>query len=408
VRILKLVAALLAAVAGALAAAYLWHAPEGPPAGSESARRLRLGPHAVASAERSFVDATRATPAHGGFAGAPERRLEATLWFPAEDPTPHPLVVYSHGFMSMRSEAVRHAEHLASHGMVVVAVDYPATNFRAPGGPNALDVASQPVDVSFLIDAITGWSEAERPFRGGIDPARIGVAGLSLGGLTSTLAAFHPVLRDPRLSAAVSIAGPSAIFSSAFFAHARLPFLMIAGDADAMVDFAANAAPLPGKLQHGGALLAIGGGSHTGFSPMADGLMRAFGSPDRIGCFALTRTLEVDAMRERYAALGRPEQGVVIPNEVVMPCAHGVPPRALAAGRQLAITTLALHAFLESHWAKNTETRADAARFLAEGLGRDFPEAALTPIAPAGLGRVERPEAPRVPEIHLEAERPSL
>ena len=55
----------------------------------------------------------------------------------------------------------------------------------------------------------------ERPFAGGIDRDRIGAMGLSLGGLTTTLVAFHPTLGDPRIRAAVSIAGPSAMAFSA-------------------------------------------------------------------------------------------------------------------------------------------------------------------------------------------------
>ena len=108
--------------------------------------------------------------------------------------------------MSTRSEAERNAEHLASHGYVVIAADYPLSNFRAPGGPIVTDAVNQPGDVSFLIDTVTGWSADQRPFRGEIDPERIGAAGLSLGGFTTTVATFHPTRRDPRISAAVSIA----------------------------------------------------------------------------------------------------------------------------------------------------------------------------------------------------------
>jgi hypothetical protein len=258
---------------------------------------------------------------------------------------------------------------------------------------------SQPGDVSFLIDSVTDWSEAERPFRGTIDPARIGAAGLSLGGLTTTLAAFHPTLRDPRLSAAVSIAGPSALFAPRFFATARTPFLMIAGDADAIVDYAANAAPLPSKLAHGGALLTLAGGSHTGFSPMADGVLRILGNPDRVGCFALSRTLRLAPREHPFASLGGEEQGVLT-LELPRPCARGAPSRALAAGRQSMITSLALRAFFESTWESDAAKRSASARFLAETLARDFDEVRYQAIAPLPPSReVERIEAPARPGI---------
>jgi predicted dienelactone hydrolase len=288
-RWLGLVAVLLGAL---LAVAWLRAAPEPPAAGSESARRLAARPLAVGTSDHTFVDSSRATHANGDFPGAPERTLEATLWYPEGKPGPHPLVVYSHGFMSSRGENVPLAELMASHGYVVASVDYPLTNGRAPGGPNVDDAVSQPGDVSFVIDTLTGWSEDARPFEGSIDPRRIGVAGLSLGGLTTTLVTFHPKLRDPRIAAAVSIAGPAAFFSPEFFAQADVPFLMIAGTGDAMVEFDANAAATPAKLRRGG-LLAIEGGSHAGFAAFADMFpLRLLGNPDSIGCAALTSNLE--------------------------------------------------------------------------------------------------------------------
>ena len=264
-RVLQILLGLISMLALGIVAAYLISAPAGPARGSASDLRLRSGPHAVRSQGHTLVDSSRATQANGDYAGAESRTLETTLWFPEDAGGAHPLVVYSHGFMSMRSEAARYAEHLAGHGLVVISADYPLTNFRAPGGPNIRDLASQPGDVAFLIDSVTGWTEGQ-PFRGTIDAERIGVAGLSLGGLTSTLAAFHPTLRDPRISAAVSIAGPSAMFTRRFFETADVPFLMIAGDVDEIVDYASNAAPLPMKLAHGGALLTLAGGTHTGLA----------------------------------------------------------------------------------------------------------------------------------------------
>ena len=408
-RALKLLAGLVAVAFAGILSAYGLTRPEGPSSLSTSAARLAPGPHAVASVDRTLVDATRSTPAHGDHAGATTRTLAVTLYYPDGADGAHPLVVYSHGFMSMRSEAVAYASHLASYGTVVVSADYPATNFGAPGGPNIADAVSQPGDVAFLIDAVTGWSDAERPFRGTIDAARIAAAGLSLGGFTSTVAAFHPTLRDPRIRAAVSIAGPSATFGRRFFETARVPFLMIAGDADVIVDYAANAAPLPSKLAHGGGLLTLAGGSHAGFAPMANGLMRIFGNPDRIGCWALSRNLALRPRENPFAALGGDEQGVLARAEAPQPCATPAPKRALAPGRQGMISTLALRAFLESVWESDPAKRAESERFLAEGIAADFPEArfeaiaALPPSREPALARLPSASAPTseaaVPEL---------
>ena len=364
-------------LAAVLGVAWIARAPEPPAAGSESARRLAPGPLAVGSSDHVFVDASRPTDPNGDFPGAPERRLDATLWYPADEPGPHPFLVYSHGFMSMRRENAPLAELLASHGYVVVSVDYPLTNRSAPGGPNVRDAVNQPADVRFVIDQVLGWTEGERPFAGEIDRERIGALGLSLGGLTTTLATFHPRLRDPRIGAAVSIAGPAAMFSPAFFATADVPFLMIAGTKDAMVEYPANAVPIPDRIRSGG-LLSIEGASHAGFAAFADMFpLRLLGNPDRIGCAALTRNLEANAVENPFARLGGPADGIVIDPGASLPCRNGAPGDALAAGRQLMITRLAALAFFESRFARDGAERASQEAFLQETLARDFAEASF-------------------------------
>ena len=374
-QIVRILGVIVLALAVLLTGAFLASAPPPPPAGSESARRLEPGPLAVGSVDRRFVDGSRPTAANGDFTGAPERTLEATLWYPLGQSTPHPLLVYSHGFMSMRGENVPLAELLASHGYVVVSVDYPLTNRRAPGGPNVADAVNQPGDVRFIVDQILGWSESERPFAGSIDRERIGALGLSLGGLTTTLAAFHPRLRDPRIRAALSIAGPAAMFDQRFFATTDLPFLMVAGTADAMVDFQTNAAPIPSKVARGG-LLTVDGASHAGFAAFADMFpLRLLDNPDSLGCRALVGNLESRGVENPFAGLGGPEDGVVLDGNFSPPCAHGAPEEVLAAGRQLMITRLAALAFFESQFARDPAERASQESFLTETLPRELPEA---------------------------------
>lgn len=362
------------AVAAVLAAAFALKAAAPPAADSESARRLASGAHRVATFDTVFVDASRPTDANGDFAGAPERTFAATLWYPEGASDAHPLLVYSHGFMSMRSENAPLAALLASHGYVVVSVDYPLTNYGAPGGPNVRDALSQPGDVRFVIDRVLAWEPGERPFAGEIDRERIGAIGLSLGGLTTTLATFHPRMRDPRIAAAVSIAGPAAMFSPAFFATADVPFLMIAGTSDAMITYASNAAPTPRKVRTGG-LVSIEGASHAGFAVFSDMFpMRLLANPDSIGCYALTRNLQFP--ENPFEKLGDAAEGILLDPDVLLPCRDGAPASALSAGRQLMITRLAALAFFESRFGPDTERAAHEA-FLHETLARDFPEASF-------------------------------
>ncbi|MFV2090924.1 MAG: alpha/beta hydrolase family protein, partial [Pseudomonadales bacterium] len=229
-KILSGLAGLLVLLIAALASVYLATGPEAPPADSESARVLQSGPYSVGNAELTLVDDSRPTKENDDYPGAENRTLITTIWYPeGGESEPHPLVIYSHGFMSSREGGNYLARALASHGYVVAAADYPLTHMGAPGGPEVSDVSNQPGDVSFLIDTLLGLEDDEKPFTGEIDQMRIGVMGLSLGGLTSTLVAYHPRWRDKRIRAVISIAGPASMFTRRVFLDSTAPLLVIAG-----------------------------------------------------------------------------------------------------------------------------------------------------------------------------------
>lgn len=356
--------------------------PQPLPEGSDSAARLAPGPHAVASFDERFVDDSRRTPANGDFAGAPQRELEGTVWYPQEPAGPVPLLLFSHGFTSMRGNGRYLAEHLASHGYAVVAVDYPLTSLGAPGGPNERDVVNQPGDLSFLIDTLLAYSDSSgHRLSGRLDAARIGVFGISLGGLTSTLATYHPQWRDPRIAASISIAGPTLFFTERFFAGVQRPFLMLAGEQDALVPYATNAAPIPGKVP-GGELLTVHGASHTGFSGGAL-WFRGLRNPDAIGCFAVERSIE-DGSEDSWAGmLGSPAQGIDydIPNEL---CRVDPLPEALNVSRQHMITRLVVTAFFDREFAPQPRRRAAAGRFLSTTLPAELAEVSYRGPATGG------------------------
>ncbi len=71
--------ALLGLLCFAPGCATVWQGltPQGPPAETESARRLRAGPWKVAREDLRLVDASRTTPAHHDLPAAPERRVRA-------------------------------------------------------------------------------------------------------------------------------------------------------------------------------------------------------------------------------------------------------------------------------------------------------------------------------------------
>ncbi len=377
-RLLLIAVALLAVLfAVGLGIAWIRTAPGALPEGSESAARLAPGPHPVGNVELEWVDTSRPTAANGDYPGSPERSFQVALWFPEGAPGEHPLAAYSHGFVSSRHGGTYLVEHLASHGYVVVSADYPLTHIQAPGGPNDRDVVHQPADVSFLIDQAMALQGRERPFEGAIDAERIGVFGLSLGGITTTLVAFHPEWRDPRVAAAISIAGVGDVFGPRFFDHAAVPFLMIAGTADAIVDSELNALPIPDRT-HDGGLVSIAGGTHVGFTQVAAGLMRVLGNPDTVACRLGGADPEASPENPFSGLFGTTEQGLLEVAEYPPPCVKRSE-WTMAAGRQQMLTTLVVRAFFESHFAHEPGVRADHQEFLVRILPAELAEVTYTP-----------------------------
>ncbi len=339
----------------------------GPPADSESARRWASGPFSVAAQELRFVDDSRPTMANGDAPASAQRSLPVTVWTPIGSGDALPLVVYSHGFTGSRHEMAYLLEHLAVHGSVVAALDFPLTNGEAPGGPNYLDLARQPGDVRFVIDSLLAGPEGAA-FAGRLDPERIGLAGLSYGGLTTTLLAFHPDEADPRVKAAVSIAGPAEMFAPRFFASGGPPFLMIAGTEDAFVSYARNAETLLEKLP-GAGLFTIQAGTHLGFVEFAATWMRFGHSPDATACGAITDQFEAGEERagDPFQPLGGLEAGIDVASWQV-PCRGTEFARAMRPQQQHWITAVAVRAFFDSLFAEDAPARAEARRFLREVL----------------------------------------
>jgi len=242
----------------------------------------KRGPFAVGVTTLTLVDESRPMDANGSYPGADSRTLVTEVWYPAEgaaseleirdtpldrSAAPYPLIVFSHGYTGIRRQSTTYTSHLASHGYVVVSADYPLTNMSAPGGPRLGDVLNQPADVSFLIDSFLGFShQAGHQLEGAVDEEAIGLTGHSLGGLTTLLAAFGP-LRDPRVKAALPIAGPACLVGAATYDTPAVPLLVLGGSEDRIVSWdsvrAAYDMAEPPKY-----LLAVLGGNHLRFADL--------------------------------------------------------------------------------------------------------------------------------------------
>lgn len=375
-RILKILAGVVVTAIVLAIAVFIATGPKRPDADSASAAWLQAGPYRVAQTDITFVDASRPTAENRGEPGHPDRTLVTTIWYPEQYQGDMPLIIHSHGILSSRLEMPYLMEALASHGYVVAAADYPLTNGATPGGANANDVINQPADISFLIDSILGLSDAEKPFAGNIDTARIGLSGYSLGGLTTYLATFHPQLRDPRVRAAVAIAGPSAPFSSLFFASSDAPVLAIAGTADALIEYRRNAADLPERADDV-TVVGITGGSHLGFVGAADPTFRFMHNPDSLGCSAVMAALGENP-NEAFEILGTPDQGVDMSRDLPDICGDENYAEAVHPGEQHMITQVAALSFFESVFDPDPATRQEAHDVLTRELDRDFSQASVS------------------------------
>jgi dienelactone hydrolase len=212
------------------------------------------GPYAVGSRTFTFVDTSRATPANRTFGGAPTRTLPTLVLYPAHGDTNgsitpdaepvrrehgFPLIVFSHGFGASGPAYQGLLQLFAREGYVVAAPTFPLSSRAAPGGPTIADLPNQPGDVSFVITSMLGVDRHDRGgLRGTIDEHHVGVAGHSLGAITTLLVATNTCCEDPRIDAAVSFSGLELpIGRGAFFGAPTPPLMLVHGNADGTIPY---------------------------------------------------------------------------------------------------------------------------------------------------------------------------
>ena len=129
---------------------------------------------------------------------APGREVDATVCAPADaggeisGDGPFPLLILSPGALQSRDQYMSYCEHLATWGFFVIAQDIIGNNGWFPPANHKRPAA----DVSAIID----WATSEEnAWAGAIDGNAIGVAGHSMGGKVSLLAAAQ----DARIGAVV-------------------------------------------------------------------------------------------------------------------------------------------------------------------------------------------------------------
>ncbi|MFO0693894.1 MAG: hypothetical protein U0230_10095 [Polyangiales bacterium] len=346
------------------------------------------GPYTVGILDLTFVDSSRSTPAHGTYPGAPDRTLPTWIYYPASgvatgskaaDGRPFPIVLYSHGFSSTRSENLELVSHLASHGFIVIAPTFPVSNLGAPSGPSGIDLPEQPRDLTFLLNqALTLSATPGHPLEGAVDATRVAAAGVSLGGMTTLLVTYHTSLRDPRIDVAVAMAPVSGLFTPTFYEPSNAPLLVLHGDIDAILDYRVHAEAVRANAHAPRSLLTIAGGTHTGFTALSHLFEDATNNVDSVGCMQLTMggSSDPNLMYSMWiTSLGGAQAGVEQPATASAFCPATLPD-GMHPIRQLSITSAAAYAFIASYLDADPIVRDRACAFSEHTLPEE-PELTL-------------------------------
>jgi predicted dienelactone hydrolase len=237
---------------------------------------------------------------------------------------------------------------LVRHGYVVAAPTYPLTSrvaFTGVRGPDISDTANQVKDVAFVLDRLL----ADPFFGSAIDSGRIGIAGHSLGGVTSYFAVFGQGRRDPRVRAVAMIgagdpvqtalAGDMGLWGTGH-AAVSVPALFLSGEKDVFARTTGRPHAAFARIERPKYEVMIAGGVHVWFHD-GDEAPPGNKNPD---CLFF----------ENWA-----------PQMVVPGCEERVP--LIGAEPQRAITRAAIRSFFDGH------LKSDAAALARlRGLGSEF------------------------------------
>ncbi|NEP01824.1 MAG: alpha/beta hydrolase [Symploca sp. SIO2E9] len=140
-----------------------------------------------------------------GLAGSYD--LDVDIYLPEENSQPAPLVVMTHGFGSTRKSYDYMAQHLASHGLAVAAVEHLGSNLEYRNTSlrgelshllSPTEYTSRPLDVTHLLDELENLVETQPDWAARINLEQVGILGNSFGG-TTVLSLAGATINEARL-----------------------------------------------------------------------------------------------------------------------------------------------------------------------------------------------------------------
>lgn len=121
------------------------------------------------------------------------REIPVDIYWSKDASLNKPIIVFSHGLGSIKTDLRYLAEHLASHGYVVAALEHPGSNEThvkkalALQGPllEAEEFLNRPKDISFVLDNLKLINDSASVLQGKLASDKVMVVGYSLGGATA-------------------------------------------------------------------------------------------------------------------------------------------------------------------------------------------------------------------------------
>ena len=155
------------------------------------------------------------------------RRLPTQVRFPTGNAAALPLMLVIHGADGDPSRLAPLLDVWTQAGYVVAAPTFLKTKKDARGKALKREVAQQAADARFVLDDLL-----DRGAELHADDHEIGVAGMSLGGMTVYGLISHTCCQDGRIRAAIVMAGVHDDFPDGKYVHQSMPVLLVQGDAD--------------------------------------------------------------------------------------------------------------------------------------------------------------------------------